>query len=929
MPVEEKRDNSFLYAPLPQLRVGGPPISKFVHAASYDVCPFPLPPEYTPSYGAPLADCSDDDLLNAPPALLAHMIRTAACDGLQILSARAVPLTSQIMRVTGATRDADIIAVGSVASSINEWPTYDGRPTSHMHPDTPNCARVKEPVLRSATSTKSALNISTAGMSPAAIALTKAVALVDMQRRDDVGGDADGLAEVVENAWGLPNGTIARAQHFSVGATGPLLRYAIGPDAGLASLALPVHLARCISTFSGTQTREDYGPDVAMDWTRNRVAAEFVFYRSIRLEARSLIQLAEVGPPGDPSLDLSRPGLLVFRPMPCSGFSVVPSSFAIEINGSVPRRKKPLPERHMIAVEKAIAADRAIIETLTDEKPESITITRSIEVTAPPTSVLSSAAVSIEEKVKLGRVRGKTSVAVLRAAVYKCLEKLAPESAISVHMFTRWARLACQDLHIDTSHYSVLRSFAKQISEAVQHIHQNIAEEADFHGSTLDDWWKDALDVMPMNARPSENNTSGWCVVLAWMLLNHPTPAWGRLEVAATKSTMARVLRAELRDIRTRTSNSLRERTKTAGQGVLQHMAQKFTGFYGAMWKVYQVVADARSFVGDTAHRRKIAKESWRNLLPSLKLGALLWQFRGRFLRSLHLDELDSAAKSDKHRTMRTHRGEYVIKAVPYRRYAALRRAIELDPNLRGAVLRHFPAPESESLNVISAWLKTLPRPLAPIPRGVNTRLLRYVKDPTQLADNIENDLMLIADDVRFGIMSYEELNEDLMWSSVAQSPDNVDWGETSDDEYVGDEASAIAAVAVAQREYKGNTNEDEIWVPIWGDDPGDEKEEKDEKKEAEVQPQLAASMGALMRAMAPVRMETDDGVPTFTYWDLARETEDPGEFVDSVEAGMTDAQLDEIAGLRFVGMPSLMEFLRMRLPDHPLVAESKGNVLR
>jgi len=768
-------------------------------------------------------------------------------------------------------------------------------------------------------------------MSPAAAALTKAVALVDMQRRDDVGGDADGLATAIENSWGLPNGTIARAQHFSVGASGPLLRYAINPDKGLASLSLPVHLARCISTFSGTQTREDYGPDVAMDWTRNRVAAEFIYYRAIRLEALSWTSLADKGPPGDPSLDLSRPELLVFRPMPCSGFSVTPASFAVELSCEVPRRIAPLPERHLIAVEAAIAADRQVVEKLSDIPAEKLVVSRSLDVVAPPTSALSAAAVRVEQTVKAGRVRGKTSVAVLRAAMYNTLMKLVPDKAITMYMTLKYVRAACAEMNLDISHYALLRSLGKQISEAVQSIHHNMAEEASFHGSSLEDWWEDALSVMPLESRPPENNTSGWCVVMAWMLLNHPTEKWLNLERGAGKALMAKVLRAELREMRTRSNNTLRERIRTAGQAVLQHMAQKFVGFYGAMWKVYQVLSDATAFVGKTPHEKKLAKERMKSAMPSLKLGALMWQFRGRFLRSLHLEELEGAPSTTQHKVIRTARGSYVLKAVPYRRYAALRHAIELDRLLSGTVLKWFPAAGDKRVNVISTWLRTLPTPLAPVERGTPTRLLRYIINPRLLAENLENDMMLIADDVRSAMLGYEEMSELAEDPTMQASPEPGDWNEDSEDEWDGTVLPHTAAASIAAREDSSSEvrEGDAFYELVW---PESDTEDGNEEKTALQTIDAGSAMGSLAASLsrAAIRTRTDDdGVSTYTYWDLAMKTEDAAGFVDGVEESLTAAQLDELASLRFVNMDGLMNHLRMRVPEHPMVVQGATNALK
>ncbi len=304
-------------------------LEKYIESMSKTHVVFePLPDEIAHSLGDnPLEHVSDEILLTASSALLAHIIETAANRGTQVMSPENIPACEIIHRVSADQMQSDFMVAGSVAQKNAVWQTFDGLPVSINLVSDPFVSAFDEMSLRTDTSTVPAARFDIQDKNPVVSAISKAVGVVAIQEAPGVCGDSKALAALLERAWGLDEGKIDEFMLKSRTPADDLLRYAIGGSNSRPTAFMPIHLRQTISVAMGTVTRAEYGSNMAYDWNRARAVIEAIYYMSSRLEGKSLADLYYGIPPGNMTCGLKRPGILVFQPAPMSVTSYPAASF--------------------------------------------------------------------------------------------------------------------------------------------------------------------------------------------------------------------------------------------------------------------------------------------------------------------------------------------------------------------------------------------------------------------------------------------------------------------------------------------------------------------------------------------------------------------------------------------------------------------------
>jgi hypothetical protein len=130
---------------------------------------------------------------------------------MQVISPRQIPSAHMVRKIRSDSRQAFLHVTGSEADRKRKWPTLPGESRKHLE-TVENTPMVKSG-LRLATRRPAPARTVTTGFgdvsNPFHKAWMKAQAIVDFQRREDVGGDSEELARVLAMCWGLPSNSFS------------------------------------------------------------------------------------------------------------------------------------------------------------------------------------------------------------------------------------------------------------------------------------------------------------------------------------------------------------------------------------------------------------------------------------------------------------------------------------------------------------------------------------------------------------------------------------------------------------------------------------------------------------------------------------------------------------------------------------------------
>lgn len=298
----------------------------------------PFEPAKAPDANFDWSELSDDEIFALPPQLVCHVNRTAARDGLQVISPRQVPVNAMLKRVK-PDRDYPLMFIaGSDAERSETWPIMPGAPPVNPA-DLVGAVRVKsgEQLADRVASRAATLQVRTVDQEDSlAGCILRAKACVDFQSRPDIGGDPDGLAESFDAVWGTDPGSFSEHLGETAAIDVALNRYAIGMDVSLPRSLAPIQDRRVTAVRATSGARDAFGPSRSVDWSRARVAAEVAVQMSADNEHASLADLSHAPTVLVGHKRANDPSVLAFQVHAAASWGCDPGSFSVLTDGSVP-----------------------------------------------------------------------------------------------------------------------------------------------------------------------------------------------------------------------------------------------------------------------------------------------------------------------------------------------------------------------------------------------------------------------------------------------------------------------------------------------------------------------------------------------------------------------------------------------------------------
>jgi hypothetical protein len=719
----------------------------------------PVPDDVVPTGGAPLSGLDDETLLTMSPSLILHMQRTAAQGGLQIVSPRAGSLAGMFSRTAHDRRTTDMFLVGSTASSNTSWPTVDGADLSHLFPDEPIDASPAHGALRTKTKSSGLITSAVKSGDPIATAFLKGRAMVDLQRRADVGGAGAHLAACLAAAWGLSQGDYESTCEATLAPVGELLRYAIRADDAYPTLNAPVEAKKCISVGANTGGRELYGDFAAIDWRRLRVGMEAVYYVAVRVEGYTLVQCALDNPPGDPKAPPNRPGVLQFRPMPGTVWTFAPETFRLDpSNQGTVRTAAHLPQHTQEVVQAYYRSAR----------PLAIAAAHGASTTLVPTMV-AQPSVSTGEAIVAGyhkllklatphAARGRNVAATIRDFLYQTLTGTTTTEMLEVLWVSKYLSTTISACglsgYVDET---LVRAWAGRLSHVIWDLRVKLAAEAERRGEDLDLWWHHANSLLPDGLKTKAEGPNAWARAVAYFLLYPYSHKWAGLLTASAIKVHAGLPVLRSKALRLPATLRSRARVFEAANAQARALGAAFGGYYGAMTTVCEILAGQALSRGNPV------------LAARFNCAALMWDIRAKAATSvrLHLDE----QKSDAAGSFVGKTGHYSITTSPYAAYGRwfsfMTSCRLVSRAARGEYLSH-------ATGKVSVVFSGTHAPIFHLGDLGRTRAFRYVADPSTLARDIERTLGDIMADVATTVREFETEDRmaDTAWEPSVEVPE-------------------------------------------------------------------------------------------------------------------------------------------------------------
>jgi hypothetical protein len=718
----------------------------FFERSQYYWMQSPIPPGAVPVGENPLASVADEVLLSMCPSLIIQVQRAAASGGMQVISPRDTSLAASFSRTAHTSRTTDMFLVGSIASRNTEWPTIDGTNVTTRFNDPSIDAYPSSIAIRPRVRTAGVMSASDRSGDPVLTAYLTGRALVDLQRRTDVGGSSVAVSSAIAASWGVASDVFDADAEATIAPQGDLLRYAIRADEAYPMLNAPVDSKKCISVGANTAGRQLYGEYAAIDWRRLRVGMEAVFYMTSRVENYNLAQLACDVPPGDPRASPNRSGILQFRPMPGSVWSYDPGTFRIDPPGlTTVRRAAPLPAR----------VTDAAASFYQDARPLSIAARSGVPVNLIPTSSATvhthtAEALVTGYKVVLSSastfsVRGRTAVAATRDYLYQALSEVHTIGALMTLWTVRYLADTVQQMgltHIADA--SLTKKLAARMTEYMSDVRVKLAAAACARGEDLDTWWGYVSSMLPADVKPKAEGTSAWAVASAHFLLHPYSHKWTGLRTALSHRAVEAMPNRRSRAIRLPSELRSPARVYEAACADARSLAATYGAYYSAS-------RDACDILALRCHAAGLAE-----LHARFVMAALMWDIRAKAASSVRVHREDGTSAAAGHHGGST--GSYHITTAPYAAYRRWYDSMMASRRVPPTVKRSYTA---HTEGHVSEMFKDKTAPIMPMSGIPAARLLRYILDPSKLATDMERTLEEMMTDISATIDHYEaEANE-------------------------------------------------------------------------------------------------------------------------------------------------------------------------
>jgi len=701
----------------------------------------PLPPDVVPTGGAPLAAIDDETLLNMSPTLLVHMQRTAAMQGMQVISPRAASLGASFSKTQHTHRTTDMFLVGSIASRNVEWPNVGDGDLRVLFPNQPIDAYPTQIASRHRVKTSGIMSAQDRSGDPVLKSYLTGRAIVDLQRRTDVAGAGSLVAGALATAWGVNVWDYEAEAEATLAPMGELLRYAIRADEAYPMLNAPVEAKKCISVGANTAGRTLYGEFAAIDWRRLRVGMESVFYMCMRTEGYNLMQMVTDQPPGDPRGDPMRAGIMQFRPMPGSVWSYEPSTFRIDAPPAARLRAAVvLPERVAKAIRTFYADARPIALAAASGVPMSLVPTSNADVSTRTRESLVAGYTTVTRLAATHSARGKTSAAAVRDYLYVALSESHSLSVLSTLWVIRHlaeTANACGLSHMLDD--QMTKIVAGRLSEVMTDVRVKVAAEAARRSESLDEWWAAMASSLPVALKERPENTSAWCLAAAHYLLHPYSRKRVNLRTALAIKSHRTMPTLRATNIRLPAVLRSRERVVEAATADARALGSTYGAYYGAMREVCEMLA-----VQCTRYGNSIAANRFIT-------AGMMWDIRAKAATSVKFHVEDTTSVKAGYYVART--GAYHITTSPYPAYRRWYEHVSATKLISRAAKSGFPP---SITGTVSSAFSGHTVSLYHLGGLSTTRAFRYVARPDQLHADIERTLSEIMMDLRNTIDHFE-----------------------------------------------------------------------------------------------------------------------------------------------------------------------------
>jgi hypothetical protein len=698
----------------------------------------PLPDAYVPTGGDPLAAMSDEALLNMPPHLIAHVQRTAAQGGLQVISPRQTPFSSLMVRTSTEERELGDHIVGSTASPGVEWPTLDDYDFSHLLPDQPLCPLPADVSVRTKTVTEPLTSSNRVLSDPILSCLVKGRAAIDLLRREDVNGGAEELTELLANAWGITRAEMDDMDAFTLGITGSLLRHCIKADEVFPMLHAPIQVKRSIGVGVSQVSRDVLPDDSAMDWRRMRVFCEAVFHLSTSIEGIPLTKITARPPPGDPTAAGNRRGTLCFRPAPATSWLHSPDTFCVTpVKMTDGMRGRGIPTEVYQALSRYVDVARPMTKVEAVHQRVRAKRSYATDIDVPVGETLTSGYRLMTKCLLVGTARGRTSSATVRNLIYKALEV----AKLPLRMrLARYISIATSECKTHLGHKDVpdrvIDKLANKFRVLGDMIRLKVAEEATKRGHTIEEWWSDCMAQVPSKFMEFKEGTMGWTKIGLWLTFKANSDKWIALSKAVRYSALREAEVSAVGSMALPPAVGSAERIEAVGRATVKRVTETYSNYYLG-------VADVCHALGD-----ELEEDGRPRTAAMVREAGYLWTLRARSIRGSNFYAI---AKEEKTKSKHHVRFEYdtidmILAPAPYRAFEAYCKHVESADWLPTDFKQHI----SEFHDpVISKCFTTYRRHIMPARETVATK---YLAKPWELGYDMERAWDELISDIRRNI---------------------------------------------------------------------------------------------------------------------------------------------------------------------------------
>jgi len=666
---------------------------------SGDLTPIPFDRHMCPINNSFLENMTDQEILDVPPHVMIHALRTAAQSGAQVISPRQIPSSYMLGRTRNNASQPFLHMTGCESNNRFKWPVPDGHsPLNPTHLEDRTVVKHGNPLSKRSPATASPLTYASAHISnPIHKKILKAKANIDFQNREDVRGDPDALAVNYAKVWGQVDGTFARMGTVTLAHLTDLQRHAIAPDTAFARYLGPIHERRVITTAVGPSNSSAFGEFYGVDWTAMRVCADTKFALAVNTEGYSLREMALPFSVSEYSCDDRPTTMMVFHPKPGVAWCYAPNTFRVRPANLMKKARTP----PVLRVELATNAGMAKVGDLMRVYTAAVTWTRTQEARVaetpnPLTSGMSVIARAVSRTSSVGKTVHKHARTVF-------MDALTTAPIDSRRMFGRTMSVlvkVVRAINDGNSQPHVVDSVARYVGKRFQlldgSLNARMITGASSRGKNHEDSFCSFRSQAPRAFRDISCNSYGWSCLVARFVLHPPDDKWRKYAASLTAIGIQ-----AMEDIMTPIPSIPSDDAADTRQIISVHcstVARNKGDMYGSS---YAGVARA-AFALATVYDDYEIHELWR----MFRISGFLWMFRSRCAETVKVHICDEDTPVPTHGAFRIHefgeplgRKKVVATIAPYIHFRALAKGLkrlgllpDVDPDaeLIGRVTDHI-----------------------------------------------------------------------------------------------------------------------------------------------------------------------------------------------------------------------------------------------